>query len=474
MSYETFTAVLNAAEFPFIADFFQRPIIVPGIDQPPKVPRPYSGTVENYNPELAQHYYAQNVLPTSEGLMSVGYEQVIPAIDPPQVDFDQAIVIRDADENNFIFVPARGKNYLYRKDIGDWVSKSPFSGWNVNYNIVSRAYVNGRTFVHYEHHSLHEYDTVGDTFDTIAFIGLDAADVDVIGASNNYLIAVKDLEVHWSSLIDPLDMTASIQTGAGFSIPQDIKGRARAVIPISGGFVIYTTKNAVAALYTNNARAPFVFREISNCGGILSPEQVSVEASLGFHYAWTTNGLQKVSINSAEILSTGASDFIAGRVFEEFNMTTKTIIFERLNADLKVKVTYVSGRFLMLSYGKATQSPQLYTHALVYDLALKRWGKLRVDHVDCLTYPYPNLPGVVTETPPKRSVGFLKSDGTINLLIMDYRERQNEGVLLLGRYQLVRQKAMTFQTLELEGGHQAYPADVYLLVSYDGKTNQSA
>jgi hypothetical protein len=125
----------------------------------------------------------------------------------------------------------------------------------------------------------------------------------------------------------------------------------------------------------------------------------------------------------------------------------------------------------VVSYGKPSSDPQLYTHALVYDLGLKRWGKLRIDHVDCLTYPYPNLLGVVSETPPKRSLGFLKSNGQIDLLIMDYRERQNMGVLLLGRYQLVRQKFMTFQTLELEGGHQAHPSSIYLIVSADGKNN---
>lgn len=473
MSYETFTAILNAAEFPFVSDFFQRPIIIPGYDQPPRLPKSFTGTFESANPELAQHYYCQNVMPTSEGVQSVGYEQVISAIDPPATDFDQAIVLRDADENNFILVPARGQNYIYRADVGDWVSTNPFVGWPADKHIVSRAYVNGRTFVHYERFGLFEYDTTLNQFNNLPFVGLTAANVDVIGSSNNYLIAVEGIVVHWSSLIDPLDMTPSIQTGAGFSIPQDMKGIARAVVPISGGFVIYTTKNAVAALYTNNSRAPFVFREISNAGGVTGPEQVSLEASLGFHYAWTTNGLQKISINSAETLSNAAMDFLAGRIWEEFDTTTLTLTTQRLSEDLKVKISYVSGRYLVISYGKPSASPQLYTHALVYDLGLKRWGKLRVDHTDCMFYPYPNQIGLITETPPKRSVGFLKSSGQMDLLIMDYRERQNDGVLLLGRYQLVRQKMMTFQSLELEGEHQAYPANVYLIISPDGKTNNA-
>lgn len=473
MAYETFTAALNAAEFPFVSDFFQRPIIVPGLDQPPKLPKSFVGTFESSNPELAQHYYCQNVMPTSEGLQSVGYGQVIPAIGVPATDFDQAIVLRDTDENNFILVPARGQNYIYRADVGNWVSTNPFVGWPIDKNIVSRAYVNGRTFVHYEKFNTYEYDTTLNQFNVVPLSGLIVADIDVIGASNNYLIAVEGIIVHWSSLINQTDFVPSIQTGAGFSIPQDMKGIARAVVPISGGFVIYTTKNAVAALYTNNARAPFVFREISNAGGVTGPEQVSLEASLGYHYAWTTNGLQKISINSAETLSNAAMDFLAGRIWEEFDVPTLTLTTQRLSDDLKVKINYISGRYLVVSYGRPSSSPQLYTHALVYDLGLKRWGKLRVDHVDCLFYPYPNLLGVITETPPKRSVGFLRSSGQIDLLILDYRERQDSGVLLLGRYQLVRHKMMTYQSLELEGEHQAYPAQVYLIVSFDGKTNET-
>jgi hypothetical protein len=467
VAYDTFTALLNAAEFPFIADFFQRSIIIPSIDQPPRLPRYFAGAAEASNPELAQHFYCQNVLPTAEGLASVGFTQVIPALSPPSTEFDQAIILRDVDENNFLYVPARGKNYIYRADSPAWQSVDPFVGWTKD--IVSRAYVNGRTFVHFENFTTHEYNTSGNTFPSVPFSGLNNSDVTVIGASNNYLIAVAGITVYWSSLVDPTDFVPSLQTGAGNAIPQDMKGIARAIVPISGGFVIYTTKNAIAALYTNNARAPFVFREISNAGGVMGPEQISLEATLGFHYAWTTGGLQKISSNNAESLSSGAMDFLAGRVLEEFDLTTKTLTFQRLNEDLKVKLTYVSSRFLVISYGRPTNPLQVYTHALVYDLGLKRWGKLRIDHVDCLLYPYPNLPGVITETPPKRSLAFLKSSGQIDLVIMDYRERANQGVILLGKYQLIRQKRVTFQFVELEGLHQAYPPSVFLQVSYDGK-----
>lgn len=470
MAFDTFTAVLNAAEFPFISDFFQRSVIIPGIDQPPRIPRSLVGEQSNQNTELAQQYYCQNVMPSSEGLMSVGYEQIVPA-NVGSTDFDQVLTLRDEDENNFLLSPANGKNYIYTANSGMWVSVSPFVGWTGT--IISRSYVNGRTFVCYQRNSIREFDVTANTFDPVIFTfppGIGIGDIDVIGASNNYLVWASNITVGWSSLIDPTDLVPSINTGAASVIPQDVKGPIRAIVPIAGGYVLYTTKNAVAAFYTNNSRAPFTFREIPNAGGIQNPEQVSQE-STDVHYAYTTNGPQKIKINSSEPLDSAAADFLGGRIFESFDLTTLTLTLERLSSDLKVKIAYISGRFLVISYGKQS-SPQLYTHAIVFDTSLKRWGKLRIDHVDAFPYPYPNLIGAVTDTPPKRSVAFLQNDGTVKLLLMDYRIKQDQGVLLLGRYKMMRQRTTTFQGILLESSLQAYPPDVYLVLSYDGKNNE--
>jgi hypothetical protein len=468
VAFDTFTAVLNAADFPFVSDFFQRPVIIPGTDQPPRIPRSLIGDQSQQNTELAQHYYAQNVMPTAEGLMSVGYDQLIPAL-VGAVDFDQVITLRDDDENNFLLSPARGKNYIYTANNAAWQSISSFAGWLGD--LVTKAYVNGRTFVCYQRHSIREFDVAASTFNAVPFTGVSPLTIDCIGASNNYLVYASNITVGWSSLIDPTDLTPNINTGAGSAIPQDVKGPVRAIVPISGGFIIYTTKNAVAALYTNNARAPFAFKEVSNAGGVQLPEQISLEAS-DVHYAWTTNGLQEIKVSGAKDLNIAAADFLAGRILETFNLTTLQLTVQRLSQEFDVKITFISGRFLVISYG-IEAAPQTFTHALVYDTGLKRWGKLRIDHCDCFPYPYPNLIGNVSEVPSKGAVAFLKKDGTIQLLIMDYRIRQDQGVLLLGRFQLVRQKLATHQSLELESSIQAYPPDVYLILSADGKTNSA-
>ena len=467
MSFDTFTAALNVDSFPFVTDLLPRPVLLTGLDVPPRVPRTDLGTFESKNPELAQHIYAQNVMPSSEGLMSVGYQQIIPAI-VGQTHFDEAIVLRDVDENVFLFSPGHGNNFIYRADVGTWVSNNPIASLDENI-LVTRAFVNGRTFVCYGNTGVFEYDTATNSFNEVTVVGMNKADIDGISASNNYLLAWNNIEIRWSSLVDPLDLTPSIFTGAGFATPQDVRGPIRNIVPISGGFIAYTTRNAVAALYTNNARAPFAFKEISNTGGIIHPEEISLEATLGFHYAFSSAGLQKITASNSEVVSVAATDFIAGRMIETFDTVTNTLTVEKLSTDLALKIAYVSNRYLVISYGKATSPHKEFTHAIVLDTQLKRWGKLKVDHTDCFTYPYPSLIGQLSEVRAKQSMAFLQKDGTVLLCILDYREMQDQGVLMLGRFQRTRGQAITLQTIEFENLTTAYPPSVYLLLSDDGK-----
>ncbi len=348
-----------------------------------------------------------------------------------------------------------------------------------------------------EGRGIYEYDATAGTFLKQIVLGIADTDIRGIGASSNYLLAFTELTVYWSSLINPLDFVLSAVTGAGFAIPQDVKARITAIIGISGGFVIYTAKNAVGAVFTNNSRAPFTFKEISNAGGILTYEQVTSEANSGPHYAWTTGGLQKITIQGSEPVSAEINDFLAGRKWDRFNWETKGIDeFKDTAAEFPVKVTFISSRYLIISY--ATGSSTTYNYAIFYDITLKRWGKLKIDHVDCFTYPYPNLfgdltwndlfgtswdsladttwqelaEGIDSDPPSKLSCGFLTADGTVSLLRMDYnKEQQEQGVAIFGKFQLTRSRLMQLQELDLEGSYESAETDVqvFAIASMDGK-----
>lgn len=486
MAKYRFRGPLNAAMFPMVSILQGRTVISSQIDPNIKTPQSFYGTAESAEYNTPQVLYLENVIPTGEGLMSVSYYDLIEGVISPAIA-DQAITLRDADEDTFLFVPADGANYIYDVSNGTWDSVDPVAV--VDGTVVTRAYVNGRTFVCYASLNVYEYNSgTGDFLPVTLTLpaGVTIGDVRGIGASSNYLLIFTDITVYWSSLVDPVDFEPSLQTGAGFATPQDVKGRINAILGISGGFIIYTSVNAVAASYTQNVRAPFAFKEISNAGGVDTYEQITSEQTSGIQYAWTTGGLQKITLQGAESVSAEVSDFLAGRQWEYYDRESHRLIqvYDE-SVEFPVKLAYIASRYLLVSYStlpgtsELTNAPIVYNYVLVYDVVLKRWGKLKIDHTDAFSLPesvagnrdiryfemgsttYDDLAGVTYLTLPaspgagltsKAAIGFLQADGKVKQLVMNYRKLQEEpGVVIFGKFQLVRAQVMGLQQLELEG-----------------------
>lgn len=499
MAKQRFKGALNTATFPFLSTLQPRTVVQPQLDINVRTPRNPNSTEDYTDYSIPQVLYCENVVPTGEGLQSVTYVQQVAGVATGTPAFDQAIILRDENENNYLFSPAGGLNYVYTANRGNWQSRSPnlFAAGRA----VSRAYVNGRTFVCYANLGIYEYRPSTDELLEVLPLGLLAAEITGISSSSNYLLAFTKLTVHWSSLVDPLDFVPSLTTGAGFAIPQDVKANIVAVLGIAGGYVVYTAKNAVAAVYTNNVRAPFTFKEINNAGGITSYEQVTSEQNSGPHYAWTTGGLQKITIQGAEPVSAEVNDFIAGRKWEQYNATTQQLEeFVTANSEFPVKVAYLASRWLLLSY-QTVDNAAGFNYVLVYDTILKRWGKLKVDHVDCFYYPYPTTTIGLTyqqlgDQPyslftamsysqlvsraqlnplSKLSISFLSSDGQVRIMEMDYNKTGNHGaVVIFGKFQLLRAALVTFQQMDIDGVYGAVPAvglstDTYVQTLLDGK-----
>lgn len=477
MAKYRFRGALAAAQFPLVSVLAGRTVNEGRMDLDVKAPQTVLGQPTPSQFNTPQVLFAQNVVPTSEGMQSVGFEEMIAAMVGAS-DFDQAITLRDEEENNSIFVPARGKNYIYSPADGTWHTTNVIAGWTGK--LVTRAYVNGRTFVCYDGLGIYEYDVVANTFLPLVITGLLATDIRGIGGSSNYLIAFTELEVCWSSLVDPLDFTPSLITGAGRSIPQDVKARITAVLGISGGFIVYTAKNAVAAVYTNNARAPFTFKEIANAGGIQTYEQVTSEQTSGAQYAWTTGGLQKITVQAAEPVSAEVNDFIAGKMWDTFDPVTKLISTSYSSSyEFPVKLSFISSRFVVMSYSTDPDSG-IFSYALIFDIILKRWGRLKLDHVDCFSYPYPNIAGdvtyemlavttyddlsqttyadlatgVISDPPSKFTMAFLSINGQVRMATLDYNKTEAEdAVLIFGKFQLQRSNVIQLQQLDIEGAY---------------------
>lgn len=474
MAGQKFKLAVNNAKFPFLFSRASRAVSVPGLDVAPRTGVGFVGSAESFDYNLAQMLFCENVLPTADGLISVAALEDIPAISPAATDFDQVFLLRDVDENNLLYAPGRGKNYLYDTESESWISYNPFV-FDSQYSLVSRAYVNGRTFICYESTKIIEWDPVAEEFVDLVLTlpaGYTITDIRSICGAQNYLLLFSQTEVFWSSTLDLLNFDDPIGS-SGRQIPVDLKGQITGGVPISGGVIIYTIRNAVAAFFTNNAATPFSFREVQGSGGVQSYEQVSGDANASEHYLYGSAGLQVLNLQRAEAIMPDCTDFLAGRQCERWNRETKEVEEFILQGELRVKIQLLGNRYLFISYGFDGAQ---YEFALIHDLSLRRWGKIRTPHVDVsllpsevmaefgyryyeltdeyqvydleygqLNQPYGNV------LPIRAGYAFVRNTGQVDTLLADPAADVNEGVAVFGHVQLTRQRTVTFCATQMDG-----------------------
>ena len=517
MAVQRFKLPLNNAAFPFVSTKAPRAVFVPGMDIAPRVGRGFIGTQETMDYDLTQIIYGENFMPVGKGVKSVGYRQLIaPTVNN---DFDSIFALRDEDENTVLYSPAGGQNYVYDDTTSAWTSDPIETVYALTLSStsfpldsqVTYAYVDGFTFICFSRlksngspavdMSLMYWNSATQSLSPpttlIANLPFAVGEIDGISSAAGYLIVWSGITIAWA----PFNGTAfnftpyanGAFTGAGSQIPEDVQGTIRAIIPVSGGFIAFTNRNAIGASYvSNNLNAPWIFREVPDAGGLESYEQATVEGSLGKVIAYTTAGMQTITINSAELIHSDLSDFITSREIERYSNVTHTLEQAATALDFYLKVAAVGNRYIVLSYGTFKG---IYSFALVYDLAIQRWGKLKLVHRDCFYYnygvesadftysmlgdvPYTDLDIVTYSstlaqsnafTSAQHSLAFLKQTGEV--VIADWsdqiRDTADEGVVILGRVQLSRSRNTQLNRAELEG---LKSGSVYIAPSYNGRT----
>lgn len=484
MSTARLRALINSATFPHVYSHTGRTIVDTN-DLNAKMPTSFYGSKENIEYGVPQLVFCENVLPITRGLAGAGFQSVSGPYAPGGAFFEMAVLLRDPQENVMLLSPAQGKNMLYDAVAGTWTPGPQIDG---AVDKISVAYVNGRTFVFYEQTQLFEYDSVLNTLVPVMPtlpVGYAITDIRLIGAASNYLILCTETEVLWGSLLAMLDF-ADTEHGAGGQIPVDIQGHITAIKQSEGGFIIYTTKNGVGATFTNIAASPFAFKGIENCGGVLSPEQVTT-APDGGHFVWSTAGLQKVDLRGVVSFSPDVTDFLVGRKASFWNPTTKTVDETEYVNPFAVKLAFIGERYLFVSYGESRHD---MIAALVFDATLDRWGKINISHTDISLFPdkvfrdapvYEELVGTYAALgsntaydyaltqlivqSPKHGFLILQKDGSVKLLTVGHVDNAANSVAVFGHMQYDRGGNITLHKVEVEGG---YDIAVYMLPSNTG------
>lgn len=488
---------LSAARFPLLSDLGGRTIILPQYDQNFQKSAIFAGADQDRDVGIPQLFYVHNVMPTEAGFQSVGYEEVVVPF-PGENSFGETTTLLHEDGHRFLFSPALGNNYILNTTSNAWEKVNPIAGLPSN-RIITTAFVQGVHYIYYENVGCYTYNYATNTLDPVELLGLVPGAIKGIVGSNGYLICFDDTTIYWSNAVVPTDFVPSLITGAGSENVADLKGTIVACLQTTNGFILYATANAVAAKFSSNLRFPFTLREIPGSGGIFKKEHVSFETNMENHYALTTAGLQEINLAGAKLVFAEAIDFLTCRQFEDFDDDTKQFFVSHISNDLYLKLTTIASRFLVMSYGISSTE---FTHALVYDILQKRWGKLKIVHVDAFEYTFPTLAGIITYemllnrgdqykelmlTPyselnikattiaaPRRTIGFIRHDGQVKIVDFDLGMRDNTGVVLLGKYQFMRGYYMQLFNVDVENARSGGNFECYVLPTFDGKTFQPA
>ena len=480
MAQIRYRANLSAKDFVFSAQGWGRSVIMKQYDQ--NFSRQIvSPTDPDKDIGIPQIYYAHNVMPCAQGFQSVGLKQIItgPGITGNSFQILPWQNVSGASGNILITISAKDtSNVTYNIYASNVVTPSTWTFLQTvsiptQYAgiLFTAALINGTTYIYTPYLECHTYD--GTTWALVTFTGLVTTNVQGIISSFGYMIAYSPTSIAWSSTLSVTDFTPSLITGAGGGSVTSLRGNITQCIHHTFGFIVFSQYNAVAAVYSGNPRYPFNFREVIGASG-LSPiggQLIDLDSESGNLYALTSAGVQMVSVTQAQVIMPEVTNYLDGTRFEDFNDATLSFTYADFAAGTIYKqLKVVADRYVVFSY--AYNNPLTltlgYTHALVYDIAMRRWGKIKFTHTAAINL-YKVTAAQLPENNARAQLGFLDPFG--NLFQVDFSELATTGgTIFLGKYQHSRDRLITMQQLDVEYVQSTANLTLNVFTSLDGKT----
>mgnify|MGYP001360951371 CR=1 FL=1 len=461
MSDVVYRGNLKASSFPFLTELGGRSIIVKGPDQTAPLGDFAKSTTDTSGQGIPQIYYCHNVMPTDNGYTATSFTQVVTPAYPAGTNFVETAILRDS-AGNFATLAIDASGNLYVMQYGAIVWAVPLgapAAATIAGKRMTVAFVSGTTYIYFANVACYVYTFATNTMAIQALAGLTANLITGVVAVRGYMIAYTTQSVFWSSTLTPVDFVPDLTTGAGGGQLEGARGTITTIEAVYGGMIVFTSGNAVAATSSDNVRFPFNFLEITGCGGLANPLHVSLDANSSSLYAYTTAGMQSISLKQAIVVFPEVTDFLSGSSFEDFDESINQFsITNTSGIPIVRKLVVVGSRYLVISYGITN-----LTHAIVYDLSYKQWGKLKIPHVDCFEWSRTS-----TEI-PKKNIAFLDSGGGVNTLNTDINNPTASGIMILGKYQYVRTRLMQLQRVAFENVNPENTFSLYDLPSLDGK-----
>jgi len=435
-----------------------RTVIIPGPDN--NYDRRVDPTGQQLDAGIPQALYLENVMPTVNGYQSVGFKTLaeLPVPGPTaggvglaQVRGHAYLYVESAAVPGLIrrfLALFRGRNSNSNRD----VIASSFSGATFAWTyatgsipfplqeFLSSTRVRGVTYVFSSSTVYEVTNPSADVLDfadvSASFTGIVLADVVCIWSCANYLLAaLSDGTVQWSSTTTPTDFSASLVSGAGSIVPNDIKQKIEFVKEAINGFYLYTESEVVYAQYTGNSRYPFKFVAVQNSGGYESPLQVFGDSRGSSQLALDSTGnIRSITSNTAQLVAPEVSNFLEKTTRAE-TLTYATNTFTLGTSAKTNRLTYVLDKFIAVQY--TVDAEKFFA---VLDTGLNRYGKLKV-----AGDLYTDLSDFYFFGTEQGSVGYQM---TFDIYDTDYTFNS---ALVLGKFQYVRSRFLKLEEVEIEG-----------------------
>ncbi len=403
MAQIKYSVNLSAADFTFSFYYKGPSVIIPGPDQNYfQGTAGWSGESPQRGINIPQMMYCENTVPTAEGYRSVAYKYFIEPVTPTQRFVRFFPIFEGHGASALLGVTADLKIYAVSAETdGQWQlvtfsngpGGEPYPPWTEPGQITWTT-AGDFSLVCIQGVGVFAFNYLASTLVYLPLTGLDDKEIHGIFASSGYLVVWDAANVYWSSTEHILDFVPSLITGAGSTRVEGLKGNIQLCKEIGGGFIIYSDVTIISAAYSSNQAIPWVFDVLAGGAGIRKPEAVSFDINTQIHFAWTTSGLMGVELHQVKPMFPQLTDFIASGISDTSPTVDAHPTIDYLDEYKEVYAAVISSRYLCISFGTVSAPltneypiPAL-TQSFLYDLQLKRWGKLNVDHVQIFEAPF--------------------------------------------------------------------------------------
>jgi len=458
MAQINYRANLSSAIFPLTLDQANGSVIIPGPDN--HYDRRVDPEGEQKGAGIPQAIYMENVIPTATGFQSVGWDTTIglPGVAGGKL-FDviaNRIGVSPSVQNPMLrmrmYFNSPSSLYCSPYETLSWQAVD-FGGLTIYPTIwASSAAVRGKSYVYISGTGAALYQSYHNGADlnlqvipsVIPPLGGVPGTVRAISSNFNYLVYITTTGgFAWSSTTDPEDFVPSLVTGAGF-VTLNNANNTYAIEPCPGGFYVFALEGAIYVEYTGNARYPWKFVPVADTSKIISYSKADVNSS-GMVTLDAVGTLRIISGARSEVIAPEISAYLRQKAPKYlYNFTLDT--FEPLAEDnsLQPSVYLFYDRYLCLSVEPVAG---VYNTILIYDVALKRYGKLR--------RPHTHLAPVTTEEGEGDMRIIATNTATLNQAILDLDVTsagdEHQSLLVLGRYKYVRSRHISLQEIKFAG-----------------------